>query len=272
MLALVGTRTKLSAAIRRWQSGTHGALLVLAARMTPELSKTVGGGGYDGAVARNLLRSLFNGARQVGKSTLARSLGPDIVINPADEASYSSYAKDPARLRHEIEAVAKRSLIMIDEVQRIRPFSNTVQALMDECTRHRFILTGSSVRKLKRGQANLLPGRVVLEYLVTRVFSMWLPQAAVTGSTTGSSPVTLRRFFQILEDTQRSLIAIECKLGRHVSPRELSGLHSFAWIAKKPLQSVVVFQGERSMRFDGNMTALPYREFLSELLPSVAAG
>ncbi|MBI2345726.1 MAG: ATP-binding protein, partial [Deltaproteobacteria bacterium] len=42
---------------------------------------------------------------------------------------------------------------------------NTIQVLIDSKTPHRFLLTGSSARKLKRGGANLLPGRVILEYM-----------------------------------------------------------------------------------------------------------
>ena len=52
----------------------------------------------------------------------------------------------------------------------------------------------------------------------------------------------------------------------HVLVRQVRGR-----IQKKPLQSVVVFQSDRALRFDGNIVALPYREFLSDLLPSVAA-
>ena len=55
--------------------------------------------------------------------------------------------------------------MVLDEIQRIPALLNTIQAEMDEGSRHRFILTGSSARKLKRGGANLLPGRIVLEHL-----------------------------------------------------------------------------------------------------------
>ena len=54
---------------------------------------------------------------------------------------------------------SKRS-IMIDEIQRHPSLLNTIQALIDEDPRRRFFLTASSVRKLSRGRANLLPGRV----------------------------------------------------------------------------------------------------------------
>jgi predicted AAA+ superfamily ATPase len=51
-------------------------------------------------------------------------------------------------------------------VQRVPRLLNAVQALLDAGRPvHRFILTGSSARALKRRGANLLPGRVVLEYL-----------------------------------------------------------------------------------------------------------
>jgi len=108
---------------------------------------------------------LLLGARQVGKSTLIRALGAELIINLADEAAYLSYAKDPARLRREVSALRSPARIIVDEVQRVPSLLNTVQALMDEGTPHRFILTGSSARKLKRGHANLLPGRVLFEVL-----------------------------------------------------------------------------------------------------------
>ncbi len=108
---------------------------------------------------------LLLGARQVGKSTLARSLHPDLIVNLADEALYISYSKDPARLKREVAALTKPSLIFVDEIQRLPSLLNSVQSILDESPPHRFILTGSSARKLKRGGANLLPGRILLEHL-----------------------------------------------------------------------------------------------------------
>jgi predicted AAA+ superfamily ATPase len=108
---------------------------------------------------------LLLGPRQVGKSTLVRSLNPDKVINLADEELFLSYSKDPGRLKREIQTIQHPSLIVLDEVQRLPPLLNTVQALLDENSPHRFIFTGSSARKLKRKGVNLLPGRVLLEYL-----------------------------------------------------------------------------------------------------------
>lgn len=103
---------------------------------------------------------LILGPRQTGKSTLIGTLAPDLTINLADEVEYLNFASRPQALRHRIEGKKPRT-IFIDEVQRIPSLLNTVQALIDEDKSLRFLLTGSSARKLRRGHANLLPGRVI---------------------------------------------------------------------------------------------------------------
>lgn len=109
---------------------------------------------------------LLLGPRQVGKSTLCRHLNPAVTVNLADEQLFLAYAKDSGRLKNELAARNGLGLIFIDEVQRIPSLLNTVQSIIDDPRNsYRFILTGSSARKLKRGGANLLPGRVILEYL-----------------------------------------------------------------------------------------------------------
>ncbi len=107
---------------------------------------------------------LLLGPRQVGKSTLCRRLGADLYVDLADEAEFLSFAKDPSRLRREVEALGKKGLVVIDEIQRVPSLLNTVQSLVDVSDRkYRFVLTGSSATKLKRGGANLLPGRMIME-------------------------------------------------------------------------------------------------------------
>lgn len=57
-------------------------------------------------------------------------------------------------------------VVFIDEVQRVPALLDSVQALIDaDPRRFRFLLSGSSARKLRPGHANLLPGRVVLHHL-----------------------------------------------------------------------------------------------------------
>ncbi|MFN9941288.1 MAG: AAA family ATPase, partial [bacterium] len=62
---------------------------------------------------------------------------------------------------------------MIDEVQRLPSVLNTLQTIVDRRSPKppRFFLTGSSARKLRRGQANLLPGRLLQFELGPCVYS-----------------------------------------------------------------------------------------------------
>lgn len=123
----------------------------------------------DRMIAKRLAKEkksiLILGARQVGKTTLLRKLPLVKLINLADETIFISYAKDPAKLIREVKAMTGRGIIAIDEVQRVPKILNAVQVLIDEQSPFRFVLTGSSARKLKRGHANLLPGRIIIEYL-----------------------------------------------------------------------------------------------------------
>lgn len=114
---------------------------------------------------------LLLGARQTGKSTLVQhEIKPDLqysFIQPADRQRYES---NPSRLVQDIEGVIlqrklQHPIIMIDEIQKIPLMMDVVQDLIDRKI-GRFILTGSSARKLKHGSSiNLLPGRVVLMHL-----------------------------------------------------------------------------------------------------------
>lgn len=362
------------------------------------------------------------GARQVGKSTIIKSLNPVFSLNLADEALFLSYAKDPGRLKREVLALTQSGVVAIDEVQRVPRLLNIVQLLIDDGSPHRFVLTGSSARKLKRGGANLLPGRVVLAHLdplmveelgaafdleralqvgtlpgiyldrasggdvlgtyatvylreeiqaeaLTRdigSYSRFLDAAAeASGQWVNYSKLsndteipreTLRRFYSILEDTlvafrltpfrpkrsrrrvsqrdrfiffdvgvrnallgihdhavspterggifeqwvilqciyharayrkpwqffsyrtddgaevdlvmqtHRALIAVECKARAQPSGIDLRGLHSFAGVSHLPLHRYVVYTGETRQQLNDQTTLVPYQAFLLEEL------
>jgi len=112
---------------------------------------------------------LLLGPRQTGKSTLVATLRPDLTINLAHEPTYLEFARNPRELEQRLSAVGKddrTQTIFIDEVQRMPSLLNTVQTLLDAAPqRYKFFLTGSSARKLRRGQANLLPGRIFSYHL-----------------------------------------------------------------------------------------------------------
>ena len=107
---------------------------------------------------------LVLGPRQTGKSTLIAGLGPDLTLNLAHEPTYLDFARNPRELEERLAPLASQSAaraIFLDEVQRLPSLLNTVQAILDRPgNRLRFLLSGSSARKLRRGAANLLPGRI----------------------------------------------------------------------------------------------------------------
>lgn len=112
-------------------------------------------------LARSPRSILLLGPRQVGKSTLLRSLEPDLVLNLASPGTFRDYVTRPERLERELRADSGVRTVLLDEVQRAPALLDVVQVLLDEQPRRfRFLLSGSSARKLRRGQANLLPGRI----------------------------------------------------------------------------------------------------------------
>lgn len=114
---------------------------------------------------------LLLGPRQVGKSTLCNGMNPNLVINLSDEETFHRHLTDPGFIKRIVTGLnGEKNTILVDEIQRIPSILNTIQSLIDSNRSFRFLLTGSSARKLKRGSANLLPGRVLLEYLPPLVY------------------------------------------------------------------------------------------------------
>lgn len=106
---------------------------------------------------------LLLGPRQTGKSTLIKDLKPALEINLANERTFIEFSSDPGLLESLLLGAEKQiKTIFIDEIQRLPSLLNTIQHLIDsDPKKYRFFLTGSSARKLRRGSANLLPGRIV---------------------------------------------------------------------------------------------------------------
>lgn len=101
------------------------------------------------------------GSRQTGKSTLLKALFPharyyDLLKNDQRMA----LQMDPSRLREECEMLDEGEIVIIDEVQKLPALLDEVHWLIEN-KGLRFILSGSSARKLKRSGANLLGGRAL---------------------------------------------------------------------------------------------------------------
>ena len=106
------------------------------------------------------------GPRGTGKTTWLRSVLPPASSHWVDlvlDSELVRLTRDPDRFTAEVDALKRGSWIVIDEVQRLPALLDRVQDLIARHgPRHfRFALSGSSARKLRRGEANLLPGRAI---------------------------------------------------------------------------------------------------------------
>ena len=101
------------------------------------------------------------GPRQTGKTTLLKAAYPDAVwIDLLKAEEYRRYLQNPELLRAELAASEFIRQVVIDEVQKVPQLLDEAHWLHENRGIH-FALCGSSARKVKRGQANLLGGRAV---------------------------------------------------------------------------------------------------------------
>ncbi len=101
------------------------------------------------------------GPRATGKSTLIKQQlsASAMVIDLLDSRLYLRLLNSPHDLESIIHSDSKSGLVVIDEIQRVPELLNEVHRLIEN-KKLTFLLTGSSARKLRRGKANLLAGRV----------------------------------------------------------------------------------------------------------------
>lgn len=104
------------------------------------------------------------GARQTGKTTLLRERFPEArLYDLLDTALAAEFSVRPRLLREQVLAQKPRTVIL-DEIQTVPALLPEVHWLLEN-TPTRFILCGSSARKLRRGSTNLLGGRAVDRHL-----------------------------------------------------------------------------------------------------------
>ena len=104
------------------------------------------------------------GPRGTGKTTWVKSTFPEAIYLDLLEAElYNDLLANPGRLESLIPKNFK-SWVVIDEVQRIPELLNEVHRLI-ESEKFKFILTGSSARKLRKKGQNLLGGRALTYFM-----------------------------------------------------------------------------------------------------------
>ena len=114
------------------------------------------------------------GARQTGKSTLLKELCPsalyfDLLLSDV----YQRLINNPTLIRELVLAQEEKSIVVIDEIQRIPALLNEIHWLIVN-TKTQFIMSGSSARKILRSGSNLLGGRA-LRYELLPLISEEIP-------------------------------------------------------------------------------------------------
>lgn len=104
----------------------------------------------------------FFGARQTGKTTLLKQLFPRArYYDLLKSEEFERLSRRPQLIREELQDFDENELVIIDEIQKLPLLLDEVHWLMTN-KNIRFVLTGSSARKLRRGGVNLLGGRALV--------------------------------------------------------------------------------------------------------------
>jgi len=155
---------------------------------------------------------LLLGPRQTGKSTLVRGLLPkrSWEVDLLRHDVFLRYAREPSLFRREVEAKAAAGVrtVFVDEVQKVPELLDEVHGLIER-RKLRFILTGSSARKLKRRGTNLLAGRVATRRLHPLTFAEQGPHfARVMGTHRTFDDLAASYLLGTIEDIQRRIAAL----------------------------------------------------------------
>jgi predicted AAA+ superfamily ATPase len=172
------------------------------------------------------------GPRGVGKSTWARQAFPEARrIDLLDESLYQSYLVDPEAFAAELRALSPGAWMVVDEIQRIPGLLNQVHRFIEE-KRLRFVMLGSSARRLKTAGTNLLAGRALKKTMFPLLPEELGADFNLEGVLTfGSLPVIVQA--ESKEDTLRAYVELYLKeeIRAEALVRNLGGFSRFLPIA-----------------------------------------
>jgi predicted AAA+ superfamily ATPase len=147
---------------------------------------------YFGPILKKKLQKpfvhLLFGARQTGKSTLIRSIlqADATILDLSDPRERARFSANPGLFLDLCRALPPReggATVFIDEAQTVPSIFDAVQSLYDgDKERWRFILCGSSARRLRVSGANLLPGRSIRHILHPLVGEEYEPENLQTAA------------------------------------------------------------------------------------------
>src|SRR4030042_5315558 len=104
------------------------------------------------------------GPRGTGKTTWVKETFPEsIYLDMLEAEIFNDLLANPQRLEN-FRPKDFNNWVIVDEIQRIPELLNEVHRLIEK-NRNKFILTGSSARKIRRKGVNLLAGRALSYHL-----------------------------------------------------------------------------------------------------------
>lgn len=202
------------------------------------------------------------GARQVGKSTLLESLFPDArYYDLLKNEEFERLLRRPQLLREELQTLDEKTLVVIDEVQKIPQLLDEVHWLMVN-RGIRFILCSSSVRKLKRVGANLLGGRALKTTMYPFVSSEIPDFNLIRGINNGMIP----RHYMIENPTRRLQAYIGIYLNEEIHMEaQLRNLSSFTRFLEVAAQSCGEIVNYTNIAQDCGVSATTVKEYFNIL-------
>jgi predicted AAA+ superfamily ATPase len=139
---------------------------------------------------------LVLGPRQTGKSSLIRNAIPvDRTFSLLDQSTFTNLSRRPSSLRESLKETDR--VIAVDEIQKLPQLMDEIHLMIEEQGK-RFLLTGSSARKLRRTHTGLMAGRArslhlhpfvtaeLDDYTLERVLSFGMLPPVVHSDTPGS--------------------------------------------------------------------------------------
>jgi uncharacterized protein len=131
------------------------------------------------------------GPRGTGKTTLLKAVLPDaLYVNLLRPDTFRELSARPERLGELVRGNAARDIV-VDEVQRAPELLHVVHSLIESERAWRFVLTGSSARKLRRGGVDLLAGRAVVRTLHPFMAAEYPPFDLLSALTHGLVPIVV---------------------------------------------------------------------------------
>lgn len=206
------------------------------------------------------------GARQTGKTTWLLDQYPESkfydLLRPAE---FERLLRNPELLSQELDGCDENDIVIIDEIQKLPQLLDEVHYLMQR-KGIRFILSGSSARKLKRVGTNLLGGRASREQMYPLVSAEIPDFDLLRAINNGMIP----RHYMVLNPRQRLRgyigVYLDEEIRAEALTRNLSAFSRFLEVAAKCDGEVLVYKNIAQDCGIDHRTVKEYFSILEETL------